>query len=311
MFMVFYHAMGYSGFGLESYRYLAFIRPSFIFIAGFLLTNSYLQRYDVRGWRLHRRLEWRGLKLVFLFTFLNLALYYAESGFRRSPFLPLQEFAGNWWAVYFVPVGRSASFTILLSIGYLLLLAPVFLLLQSWRARPVPVIATSFVILNCILEWRNLSSDYLEMLGAGVLGVAFGVMSRERIQWIACKWSVLIPIYLGYRAYSLLFGEPYLIRLSGACISLLILFGLALVLSPQSYLYRQVVLFGRYSLFGYLFQICVLQVLARIPTGFSEETTVVLMIVVAQGMTWAATKLLDWLRTVVHFIDSSYRMVFA
>ena len=309
--MVVYHAMGYSGFILESYRYLAFIRPSFVLITGFLLTNSYLQRYDVRDWRLHRRLAWRGLKLVLLYTVLNLALYFAQGGIRGSPFLGLEQFTANWWEIYFSPVGKTASFTILLSIGYLLFLAPVFLLLNSWSARSVPLIAACWVVLVCLLEWRDLSSDHVEMLGAGILGVAFGAMPRERIQGLASRWGVLIPLYLGYRIFTLVYREPYLLRLFGACLSLLILYGLALVLSPQSYLYRQVVLFGRYSLFGYLFQIAVVQVLARIPTGFSEGTTVGLMIVVALGVTWAATVLLDRLRALVHMIDSSYRMVFA
>ena len=48
LFMVLYHWLNYfvTPFG-DMYKYLRFLTPSFIFITGFLISNVYLERYDI------------------------------------------------------------------------------------------------------------------------------------------------------------------------------------------------------------------------------------------------------------------------
>src|SRR5688572_6573558 len=124
--MVVYHSLNYSPYHPLAFDYLAFLPPSFIFLAGFLLTNSYLGRYDVTDWRLHRRLVIRGAKLILLFSALNLSLYFIAVGPAA-----LGQFAENFQSIYVVPAKRAASFSVLASIGYLLLLAPLLLRIVS------------------------------------------------------------------------------------------------------------------------------------------------------------------------------------
>ena len=74
LFMVLYHTMNYfmENRGGAWLKYLRFLPPSFIFITGFLISNVYLTRYGSGDARLYRRLIVRGLKLVMIFTLLNL-----------------------------------------------------------------------------------------------------------------------------------------------------------------------------------------------------------------------------------------------
>ena len=115
--MVIYHSLNYSPFSRLAFEYIAFLPVSFIFIAGFFLTNSYLVRYDLKDWRLHRRLVIRGAKLLLLFSALNLGLYFIAFG---PSFL--QQFSAKFQTIYLGAAGRVASFPILTSIGYLMCL---------------------------------------------------------------------------------------------------------------------------------------------------------------------------------------------
>jgi hypothetical protein len=78
--MVIYHSLNYSPYSHVAFAYIAFLPVSFIFMAGFLLTSSYLARYDIKDWRLHKRLVIRGAKLIVLFSALNLGLYVVAMG---------------------------------------------------------------------------------------------------------------------------------------------------------------------------------------------------------------------------------------
>src|SRR4051812_31970835 len=73
LLMVLYHWINYfiSREGMV-YRYIRFITPSFIFITGFLISQIYLAKNDGRDARLPKRLLVRGLKLLGIFTVLNL-----------------------------------------------------------------------------------------------------------------------------------------------------------------------------------------------------------------------------------------------
>src|SRR5882724_12530804 len=75
LLMVLYHWINYF-IGQEVtyyYKYLRFLTPSFIFIAGFMISNVYLSKYAAADPRLSKRLFTRGLKLFAIFLSLNLA----------------------------------------------------------------------------------------------------------------------------------------------------------------------------------------------------------------------------------------------
>src|SRR5258705_8503947 len=75
LFMVLYHWLNYfiapQG---DFYRYIRFVTPSFIFVAGFLISNVYFSKYDIFDLKLPARLMQRGLKILGVFILLNVAI---------------------------------------------------------------------------------------------------------------------------------------------------------------------------------------------------------------------------------------------
>ena len=124
MLMVLYHWLNYFiGAEWSGYRYLRFLTPSFIFITGFLVSHVYLARYPADSRMLRRRLVQRGTKLLLLFGVLNLAdTAVSVHGYEIS--LLVKSWPVSRIVAVFVTGEAGASFSILVPIAYLLMLAP-------------------------------------------------------------------------------------------------------------------------------------------------------------------------------------------
>ena len=304
--MVVYHSLNYSPYTQLAFDNIAFLPPSFIFVAGFLLTNSYLARYDLKDWRLHQRLVMRGAKLILLFTALNVGLYFIALGPAA-----VGQFAENVQAIYLNTGGRVASFPILTSIGYLLLLAPLLLVIGSLNRWVLPAAALTLFIFCSVLEWRGSVSYHLSLISVGIIGTAFGLLPLERVTGFARKWFIVVPLYCLYRTGSYLIGEPYAMQFTGVVTALLVLYGLALTLPTKSQIYRHIVLLGKYSLFGYIVQLGIIQVIVRFFGPFETPLAVSILAVVTLAATWAVTFVVHWLRAKARFVDLTYKAAFA
>jgi hypothetical protein len=304
--MVVYHSLNYSVYTQVAFANIAFLPPSFIFVAGFLLTNSYLARYDLKDWRLHQRLVTRGAKLILLFTAINLGLYFIALGPGA-----LQLFAENFQAIYLAASGRFASFPILTSIGYLLLLAPLLLVIGSLNRWMLPALALMLFIFCSVVEWRGTVGYHLSLISAGIAGAAFGLVPLERISGFARKWFIVVPLYGLYRTGSYFIGDPYPMQLMGVVTGLLVLYSLALLLPIRMQSYKETVLLGRYSLFGYIVQLGVIQVTVRMFGPFETPLSVVILAVVTLAVMWAITRITHWLRAKARVVDLTYRAAFA
>ena len=102
VFMVVYHSLNYTTQYFLAFRYMAFLPPSFILIVGFLLSSVYSVRYQSNDWRLHKRLLQRGLKLVLLFTLLNIAALASRGQLTES----LRAFFLHSLEIYAIGAGR-------------------------------------------------------------------------------------------------------------------------------------------------------------------------------------------------------------
>src|SRR5260370_26266249 len=101
LFMVLYHCLEYFVFAtVDSYRYIRFVTPSFIFITGFLISNIYLSKYEISDPRLPKRLLQRGLKILGIFVALNviISLLFSQSYAGRVLFTSLS--VSNLVAIY-------------------------------------------------------------------------------------------------------------------------------------------------------------------------------------------------------------------
>jgi len=152
---------------------------------------------------------------------------------------------------------------------------------------------------------------YLAMVTFGIVGMCLGMMPLGRLEGFARRWIFILPAYGIYRLCSYFFGELYPVRLTGTVLSLSILFGVALMLSQTGFAYRQFVLLGRYSLFGYIFQLVVLQVLRAVLPAADPAASFVIMALMTLVLTWLGTVVVEKLRQTAQAFDVTYKWVFA
>jgi hypothetical protein len=310
--MVVYHSINYAGFQGAAFRLMGFLPTSFILLTGLLITNNYLSRYAAADWRLHQRLITRGVKLILLFIVLNLGMVIVRTGASGEALTAVSEMADRWHEIFFAPTERVASSTILNSIGYLLILASPLLLLHRLRPWLLPAVAVVLFGVCCVLEHTKSLNYYVAMVTFGILGMAIGMIPLPKLEDFSRRWAVVLVAYAVYRVCSYFLGERYPIQLAGTVFSLSILFGAGLILSEGEFVYRQFVLLGRYSLFGYIFQLVVLQLLRRvIHTPEQSVLTVTILTILTLLLTWLGTVIVEKLRQTARAFDVSYKLVFA
>jgi hypothetical protein len=171
--MVVYHSLNYTNQYHLAFRYLSFLPPSFILITGFIITHVYSARYRVSDWNLVQRLLMRGVKLLALFTVLNILAQFVRSpAYGHS--IGVINFFRRWNEIYFIGMGRDAVFEVLLPIAYILLLAPVLLWFAHCSRFFLPLLTLFFVVGCSFLDQRGTLLFNLNLLSAGVLGMMKG-----------------------------------------------------------------------------------------------------------------------------------------
>ena len=159
LFMVLYHWVNYF-VGIEGpvYPYLRFIPPSFIFISGFLIATVYPTKYGLSNSNLYIRLLVRGLKILALFTLLNLAANMLFSKSYKGETPGVEAFISNAPAIYIEGNGRMV-FGILVPIGYLLIFSTLILLGMQVTKYALYVICTaSFICVSLMGHYGIIKS---------------------------------------------------------------------------------------------------------------------------------------------------------
>jgi peptidoglycan/LPS O-acetylase OafA/YrhL len=271
LLMLLYHWLNYfiapqGGF----YRYLRFVTPSFIFITGFLISSVYLSRDARSTSRLPLRLLVRGVKLLGLFTALNvligLSISHSYGGTVVSSRWALQ----NLLAVYVTgntlvaDNAKAAAFIVLVPIGYLLVLsAGLVVLYRSYRYTFQSACACCFAGILA-LHIAGTKSATLDLIAIGLLGVVAGFIPLERIGRLVEQHPYLLACAVISHLTAITFwNATYPLQIVGVCLALLVLYFVGTHTSGARGLRGQILLLGKYSLFGYIAQIALLQVLYR------------------------------------------------
>jgi acyltransferase-like protein len=259
--MVVYHAMNiFSTAGPDEYAYVRFVSGSFILMSGYIVARFDGPRFKA-DWRdTSRRLVARGLKLLILFTLLNLLINLTGIGNPDKVQLGLQGYTDTLFEVYVAGEPRYASFQILLPIAYLLVAAPTVLMLgrlSKWLF--VASFATAFALSLLGIESVNLDFAVL-----GAIGLSGGILTNSVEKPLAMTgvWStagsllasVILMKYLSANLATYAFGTMVILKL---------LYELGKAVGPESPLARALILLGRYSLICYIAQIIFMQVLSR------------------------------------------------
>lgn len=312
--MVVYHALNYSTEYYLAFRYICFLPPSFIFIAGFVISFIYPNRYSPSDASLYFRLFTRGLKLVFLFAALNLGALLLFGLAAREPGRGIIEFFANWKQIFLIGAGSAAIFDVLLAIGYFLLLSPLLLWVGRLHSSSLGIATTAIVVLCTILTWQGFSLGNLNLVSAGILGMMAGSIAVTRME-VAVKKSFLVVSLVAYAVYfpfGVAYGYIYLVQLAGAFIAVAAILSASITMGEGGWLRDRVIRLGQYSLIGYIIHIAILQVLMRLG-GRKEPGSlehVVVFLVALGGMT-LLIEITHALRKRVRSFENCYRLFFA
>ena len=311
LLMVLYHWLNYFGWDFKfDFRYIRFITPSFVFLAGFLVTNLLVARPGQNSSSLALRLFVRGVKLLALFTVLNLGVACLAPSRPSGRSLGLAEFIETIPGCYLN--GHNTAFFVLMPISYTLMLAALILKACDLLRLQflVPTVAV-FAVGSVLILWGG-QSPMLELLGSGLLGLMIGSALAQRLHRLRPLWPWLALAFVLDVAALTVWGVPYLLQLVTVCVNLGLLYCLGHRLRPGSATARLTSLLGQYTLFGYLGQIAILQLLALafrlVDLGSAEPPAA---LVAALLFTITAVAAVDLLRRKSRLVDSLYRLVLA
>jgi len=319
LLMVLYHWLNYfiatEG---DFYRYLRFLTPSFIFITGFLISNVYLSKYEISDWQLPKRLMQRGLKILGVFIFLNMIVSFLlrESYSGKILFDPMS--IRNIIAIFvtgnvsIAGIGKGAVFHILVPISYVLLLSAGLLIASRLYKYIFHFVCMGFLLCVLILDLYGFESGNLDLLTIGLLGVTIGHVTIATINNIARHPFMLGGAYLCYISAITVWNVIYPLQVVGVCLSLMLIYMLGAKNAEPGKLRRHIILLGKYSLFGYLTQIAILQIIYRglqhIDLGGSE---LAISLIGAVILTMLTVELVDRARARSTTLDGLYMAVFA
>jgi peptidoglycan/LPS O-acetylase OafA/YrhL len=318
LIMVLYHWINYFiGNEWGYYKYLRFLTPSFIFITGFMISNVYLSKYAMTDLRLAKRLFTRGLKLLAIFAALNLSRILIGpllgSGVVVKNMLELSHMfmvfvSGN----FPVTGGKLVSFSILVPISYLLMFSGALMLLFRLYRYTFHFVCLILLLSISILGWTGARSYNLEFITIGMLGVVTGLTPIERINNVVRHSYLLALVYLCYVVAITFWDVPFLFLVVGVFFSVAVIYLIGASSRESSAVTSEIILLGKYSLFGYISQIAILQFLGlgfrRLDLGIAG---LAISFVAAFALTVASVEVIDRERARLANVDRVYKAVFA
>ena len=318
LIMVLYHWINYFiGLQWEYYRYLRFLTPSFIFVTGFMISNVYLSKYEATDPRLSKRLFTRGLKLLAIFLVLNLSRTFIVPAMGTGAVFGNLPAARDIFTVFVsgnvqAMGGKLISFSILVPISYLLMLSGALMLPYRFYRYTFHVVCVFLLLSLVVLGFIGVQSPNLELIMIGMVGVLTGFMPIGAINDFVRHPYMLGLAYLCYTIAITIWNVPFSLQMVGVPLSLMVIYLVGISGSDSSKIRSEVILLGKYSLFGYISQIAILQVLAaslrHINFGFAILSA---SFVAAFALTIISVEVIDRLRTRVVSMDRLYKAVFA
>jgi peptidoglycan/LPS O-acetylase OafA/YrhL len=319
LIMVLYHWLNYFlGAPGDMYRYLRFLTPSFIFITGFLISNVYLSKYRIADPRLPKRLVQRGLKVLAVFILLNLARSLMLPEPHKMQMLSEHLSIRNFVNVYVIGTdlgggqAKTVAFYVLLPISYLLLMSAGLLLASRLYRYIFHVVCLLFLLSIVVVDLNGRQSTNLELLTIGLLGVILGYIPIEKINKFVRHPYSLAAAYLCYICAITIWNVIYPLQVVGVCLSLMIIYLLGERSGDPGRMRGCIILLGQYSLFGYITQIVILQLLHRSLWHADLGVGVLgVSFLAACALTILAVEVTDRIRANVTTVDKLYKAVFA
>jgi hypothetical protein len=315
LLMVAYHVLSITTTaGVEGFRYLRFVSGSFIFLSGFVVVRFMWERFSRAPLETGIRLIGRGLKVLLIFTALNLAIHASGFGNPAKPALGVDGFVRQATAIYLAGDGRISSFLILLPIAYLLMLAPLYLAAAKRWPRAVP----GALLAGCVAIGSGATepSAVGEFLLVGACGLCLGTPRWARRVFAPSDRpaavtlaALAVALWLAGR-----YGNPLVLYDVGVVVVLKLAIDAARLAPPSSAWFGQAVLLGRYSLMAYVAQIALIQLAFKASGSLRAEPAAPMTLAFALGTgvaCWLGCLAMERLRHRAPLVDRAYRMVFA
>jgi peptidoglycan/LPS O-acetylase OafA/YrhL len=308
--MAVYHGMNhFDEIPAAYYGYLRFVNGSFVLISGYVVAAFYANGPACRRTTAARQLATRGIKLLLLFTALNLAAGWAGLTNYRHVTFDIGSFLSGLAGIYGSGDTRQAAFRILVPIAYVLILSGPFLMAGRWQSTLIA--ATMLVSAAYSFVSPVAPNAYFVLLG--LVGLSAGLLQHKvpafRMRHLALIGIVFVALA---RVMNLLSGNVLAYGLAIA-LTLKLVYDAAARLPPDSRIERAGILLGRYSLVGYIVQIACLHLLHK-ALVFPDLPVILRLsinVVVTIAFLLALCTGLDRLRRESRWIEKSYRLVFA
>ena len=307
--MVIYHSLNYHGY--SPYYYMKFLPPSFIMLTGFIITQILFPRYFVGTTSAKQRLAVRSVKIILIFTFLNIIGRLMWPTLGHGVFYELEAFGGNWTEIYLIGRPNLVAFDILLPISYTIIIS--LILLTARLTRPLSsILLTVSIISACLfMEYRGAIIYNINMISAGIIGMALGFIPISLIDKYSKSWgsyiSLTICLTIVYFA-----GHNYFTQMFSTILTLFILYIIGLKVNLSQITNMQIILLGQYSLAGYILQIVFLKFyFSFIPLWKIGKLEIVITVLLITFLTYLSVHILDYARMKSRYIDTLYKTVFA
>jgi len=317
LIMVLYHWINYFvGPQWPYYFYLRFLTPSFIFITGFMVSHVYLSKYDPADSRLVKRLLVRGLKLIAIFVALNLARILVLPILSSARLVTSPLTADNFVTIFVTgnlpTTSKLVSFSILVPIAYLLMLSGALMVPYRFFKYTFHVTCALLLLFIAGLAWNDIRSLNLEFLTIGMIGVLIGFAPIAALNKLVRHPLALAFTYICYLGAITVWNVPFSLLIVGVCLNVMVIYLMGVSWDEMNKIRGEVVLLGKYSLFGYISQIAVLQLLHAMLRYFEPEMWVLVISFVASfALTIVSVELVDRARAASRNADKLYKAVFA
>lgn len=294
------------------YTYLRFVTPSFIFITGFLISSIYPTKHGFDYLHIFWRLLQRGIKLLAIFTALNVLVNLLFATNYRGQMLGIEGFFGQAADIYISGNGKSL-FWVLLPISYFLPIAGALLLIGRGNRLLLHGVCCLAVLCIAASNLWSVSSANLEMLGVGVLGLMCGTYPIGRLNRLFEHPFVLGVLYVIYTVAIAVWGVPYVLQLVGVCLNVALIYMTGIRRLFMRTAYNRVVMLGQYSLFGYITQIGILHFLRQLMDHLDLPSMILwgISFTGACVLTVVTVMVLDEARKKIAVIRNMYQAVFA
>jgi hypothetical protein len=208
--------------------------------------------------------------------------------------------------------GKLVSFSILVPISYLLMFSGALMLPYRRYKYTFHVVCLVLFLSILVLELTGVQCSNLESITIGMLGVLTGFKPIEAIDRFVRHPYALAFAYLCYTIAIAIWNVPFPLLILGVALSLMVIYLVGANGSEFGAIRSEVILLGKYSLFGYVSQIAILQILI---VGFRHISlglpALVISFFAAFALTVVSVEVADRARARSSSVDRLYKAVFA